>query len=130
MVIVCLSILTSCANTVETAAVEVLEGNYRVSQIGDDHSLPDDIVFTFSPVGNKLSGSTGCNEFSSHYSQQGNNLEFSTPMNTRKYCEGKMEIEKKILFTLEKASRLGHNGEEIVVYSNNDVPLITLIKIE
>ncbi|WP_029033930.1 META domain-containing protein [Salinimicrobium terrae] len=123
-------ILISCANAADTVAEEPLDGDYRVTEIKGDQSLPNDIIFNFSPVGNRLSGNAGCNRFSAHYNQQGNNVEFSTPMNTRKFCEGKMEIEKQILSSLEKASRLDHNGKEIVVFSNNDVPLMTLIKID
>jgi heat shock protein HslJ len=122
--------LFSCANTADTVTEELLDGEYRVIEIDVDQSLENDIIFSFSPVGNRISGNTGCNRFSANYNQQGNNLEFSTPMNTRKYCKGKMEVEKQILSSLEKASRLDRNGKEIVVYSTNDVPLMTLIKIE
>lgn len=124
-------LLFSCANAVETSINESLDGNYEVINIHGENELPEeDIIFNFSPVGNRVSGNTGCNEFSALYNQQGNNLEFSTPMNTRKFCEGKMEIEMQILSSLEKAARLGRNGEEIVIYSTNDVPLLTLIKID
>lgn len=124
------AIFFSCANTIDTVTEEVLDGDYRVISIPGHQSLPDDIILNFQPMGNRLSGNTGCNDFSAHYSQQGNNLDFSTPMNTRKYCRGKMEIEKQILSSLEKVSRFNHNGNEFVVYSNNDVPLMTLIKKE
>lgn len=123
-------ILFSCANAADTVTEEILEGDYRVTEIQGNQSLPQDIIFNFSPVGNSISGNTGCNRFSANYNQQGNNLEFSTPMNTRKYCKGKMEVEKQILSSLEKASRLDRDGKEIVVYSNNDRPLMTLIKID
>jgi heat shock protein HslJ len=128
--LVCSLILFSCANTADTVAEEILHGEYRVIEIDAEQSLENEIIFDFNPVGNRVSGNTGCNRFSANYSQQGNNLEFSTPMNTRKYCKGKMEVEKQILSSLEKASRLDRNGKEIVVYSNNDIPLMTLIKIE
>ncbi|UZH56459.1 META domain-containing protein [Salinimicrobium tongyeongense] len=120
----------SCANTIDTVTEEILDGDYRVTQIEGHDSLPRGIVFNFNPMASKLSGNTGCNDFSAHYNQQGNNLEFSTPMNTRKYCKGKMEVERQILSSFEKVSKLDHNGNEIVIYSNNDVPLITLTKID
>lgn len=120
--------LLSCANTVDTVTEEVLDGNYKVTEIPGEASIPEEVRFNFNPLGNKVSGNAGCNQFSAHYSQQGNNLEFSTPMNTRKHCMGKMELEKHILSSFEKAARLDRIGEEIVIYSNNDVPLMTLIK--
>jgi|GEM_PF-4915029 heat shock protein HslJ len=123
-------ICLSCANTIDTVTEEILDGNYRVIAIQGYESLPRDIVFNFNPMASKLSGNTGCNDFSAHYNQQGSNLEFSTPMNTRKYCKGKMEVERQILSSFEKVSKLDHTGNEFVIYSNNDVPLMTLIKIE
>jgi heat shock protein HslJ len=120
----------SCANTIDTVTEDILDGNYRVIAIPGHESLPRDIVFNFNPMASKLSGNTGCNDFSAHYNQQGNNLEFSTPMNTRKYCKGKMEVERQIMSSFEKVSKLDHNGNEFVIYSINDVPLMTLTKIE
>lgn len=123
------AIFFSCANTVETVAEEPLFGDYRIVEIQGNENLSDNIIVNFNPMGDRLSGNTGCNDFSAHYNQQGNNLEFSTPMNTRKYCKGKMDIEKQILSSLEKASRINRNGDHIVVYSTSDEPIMTLIKI-
>lgn len=123
------AIFFSCANTADTVAEEPLFGDYRIIKIQGERNLPANIIFNFNPMGDRLSGNTGCNDFSANYNQQGSNLEFSTPMNTRKYCKGKMNIEKQILSSLEKASRINRYGEEIVIYSSNDVPLMTLIKI-
>lgn len=119
----------SCANTVETVSEEALSGEYKVVEIQEYSTLPDHIIFSFGPLG-KVSGNAGCNNFSALYQQQGKNIEFSTPMNTRKYCEGKMELEKQILVSLEKASRLTGDEKKIIVFSNDDVPLMTLIKID
>lgn len=130
MFLVLLMTLFSCANSVGTVTEDVLEGKYRVTGVKGDSSLPNDLIFTFNPFGNRVSGNTGCNEFSAHYDQQGTNLEFSTPMNTRKYCEGKMETEMQILSSLQRAARIGRTGKEIIVYSTNDVPLLTLTKID
>lgn len=123
-------LLISCANTAETVTEENLDGDYRVTGVKGDQILPDDIVFNFDSLGNTVSGNTGCNNFSAHYNQQGRNLEFSTPMNTRKYCEGKMDVEMQILSSLERASRLHRTGKEIVIFSSNDQPLMTLTKID
>lgn len=123
-------LLASCANTVETVVQEPLDGEYKVMGVKGDRSLPDNIIFSFDSLGNTVSGNAGCNNFSAHFDQQGNNLEFSTPMNTRKYCEGKMELENEILSSLGKASRLDRAGKEIVIVSKEDKPLLRLIKID
>lgn len=127
--IVCSIIFFSCANTVETVTDESLDGKYRVTGIKGEESLPGDIIFSFNPVGNRVTGNAGCNEFSALYQQQGNNLEFSTPMNTRKFCEGKMDIERQILSSLGRASKLDRIGNEVVIFGKDDEPLLTLIKI-
>lgn len=120
--------LLSCANTVDTVTTEVLDGSYEVKAIHGNDSIPEGVSFYFDPLGHNVSGNAGCNQFSASYNQQGNNLEFSTPMNTRKYCKGRMDLEKQILSSFEKATRLDRIGKEIVIYSGNDVPLITLIQ--
>lgn len=120
----------SCANTADTVTAESLDGEYKILEIKGANSVPEDIIFNFNLLGNRVSGSTGCNRFSAHYDQQGNKLEFSTPMNTRKYCEGKMETERKILSSLENATKLVRTGNGIVILSPNDEQLMTLIKID
>ncbi|WP_084625618.1 META domain-containing protein [Salinimicrobium xinjiangense] len=123
-------ILLSCANTADTVTDESLDGDYQISEIDGQKIVSEKIILEFNPIGNRVSGNTGCNQFSAHYNQHGNNLEFSTPMNTRKHCEGKMEMERQILSSLEKVSRLNRTGQEIFVYSINNEPLFTLIKID
>lgn len=120
----------SCANTVDAVSNEPLDGTYRVVEIKGGKALDDGIIFNFNPVGNRVSGNLGCNEFSALYTQQGRNLEFSVPMNTRKYCEGKMEVEKQILASLENASSVDNKGDQIIVYSNSDTPIMILNKID
>jgi heat shock protein HslJ len=122
--------LFSCANTVETVVDESLNGNYKISEIRGKQTISENFIITFNPVGDKVSGNTGCNNFSAHFDQQGRKLEFSTPMNTRKYCEGKMELERQILSSLERATRLERTGQEITIYSESNEALITLTKID
>lgn len=123
-----LILLVSCANTADTFTAEPLDGEYRVTGVDGKKILQEEIIINFDPIGNRVSGSTGCNNFSANYSQKGRQIDFSTPMNTRKYCEGKMEIERQILSSIERASRLEINGSEIVIFAEEDKPLITLTK--
>ena len=123
-------LLISCANTVDTVSEEGLDGSYKVTAVQGEKAISDSIIFKFEPLGNRISGNAGCNQFSAHYNQQGNNLKFSTPMSTRKYCEGMMDMERKILSSFEKVSRINYNGKEIVIFSGNDKSLLTLTKID
>ncbi len=128
--LICSIFLLSCANTAEAVTEVSLDGDYRILEIQGDTSLPKNIIFSFNPVGNRVTGNAGCNQFSALYHQQGNDLEFSTPMNTRKYCEGKMTMERQILSSFEKASRVDRIGNEMVIFSKDNESLMTLIKID
>lgn len=128
--IIALVFLVSCANTADTLTDEPLEGDYRVTGINGSKISGEEIIFTFDPLSSRVSGITGCNNFSANYSHEGQKLDFSTPMNTRKYCEGKMETERQILISIEKASRLEFKGNEVMIYANEDKPLIILTKMK
>ena len=123
-------LLISCANTVDTVSEEGLDGSYKVMAVQGEKAVSDSIVFNFEPLGNRISGHAGCNQFSAHYNQQGKNIEFSTPMSTRKFCEGMMEIERKILSSFEDVARINQNGEEIIIFSDDDKALMILTKID
>lgn len=127
---IALIFFVSCANTAETFMAEPLEGDYRVTGVNGNKISREEIIINFDPVGNRVSGITGCNNFSANYSQEGRHLDFSTPMNTRKYCPGKMEIERQILSSIERASGLEINGSDIIIFADKDEPLITLIKMK
>ena len=128
-IVIAVIMLWSCANTPDTSSLESLGGEYKVIGLHGQRITGNEMIFTFDPVGNRVSGTTGCNNFSANYSQEGQELDFSTPMNTRKYCEGKMEIERRILSSIEKASRLQFSGNEVTIFANDEEPLITLTKI-
>lgn len=130
LLLFCIFASVSCANTVDTVGDFILDGDYRISEIKGEKMVSKNIILSFNSVGNRVSGNTGCNEFSALYHQEGSYLEFSTPMNSRKFCEGKMETERKILSSFEKAARLERAGKEVVIYSADNNSLLTLTKID
>lgn len=127
--IILMLFIISCANTVDTYSHDPLQGEYKVTGLMGNRITGNEMIFSFDPVGHRVSGITGCNNFSANYNQEGLQLDFSVPMNTRKYCEGKMEVEKQILSSLESAARLQYNGNELLILSEGEEPLITLTKI-
>lgn len=122
--------LVSCANTADTFTGKPLDGEYRITEVDGKKIIPGEFIITFDPIGNRVSGRTGCNNFSANYNQNGPQIDFSTPMNTRKYCEGRMEIERQILSSIERASLLQIDGSEIIIFAEEDKPLITLTKMK
>ena len=128
--IIGLFLLISCANTVDAYSLDPLQGEYRITGLQGKKVTDNEMIFNFDPVGNRVTGMTGCNNFTANFTQNGQQLEFSVPMNTRKYCEGRMETEKQILTSLEKAARIQQNGREITIFADEEEPLITLTKIK
>lgn len=118
----------SCANTADTVSVDTLDGEYTLTGIRGNNFTAEEIVFSFNPVGNTVSGDTGCNRFSANYHQDGKDVTFTTPISTRKYCEGKMRSEQRILSSFEEAAKFNRTGNEFAFLSEGNRPLFTLTK--
>lgn len=118
----------SCANTADTVTNEMLDGDFKLTGIRGNSSSGEEIILNFNPIGNILSGSTGCNRFSANFHQDGNEIVITTPISTRKFCEGKMKTEQRILESLEEISKFTRTGNEFVFFSEGNQPLITLTK--
>jgi heat shock protein HslJ len=116
-----------CANTADTVSDEVLDGEYQLTGLRGN-SFSEEILFNFNPIGNIISGNTGCNQFSANFYQEGRDVNFTTPISTRKYCQGKMKTEQRILESFEEAKKFIRTGDEFVFYSEGNRPLITLTK--
>ncbi len=117
----------SCANTADTVSDEILDGDYQVTGLRGN-SFSEEILFNFNPIGNILSGNTGCNQFSANFHQEGREVNFTTPISTRKFCEGKMKTEQRIFESFEEVTKFIRTGDEFVFYSEGNRPLITLTK--
>lgn len=121
-------LFTSCGNTADTVSDEMLDGQYTLTGIQGTNFTSDDITISFNPIGNLITGTTGCNRFSANYHQDGQDLTFTTPISTRKHCEGKMRTESRILSSIEKITKVRQNGNEFIFLSEENQPLITLTK--
>lgn len=128
LLILSLIFLSSCANTADTVADETLDGEYKLTGIQGANFSSDDVTMTFNPIGNRVTGTTGCNRFSANYHQDGKDVTFTTPISTRKHCEGKMRTESRILTAIENISKFRQNGNEFVFFSEENQPLFTLTK--
>lgn len=128
LLIIVLFLCFSCANTADTVSVDTLDGEYTLTGIRGSNFTAEDITFSFNPVGNTVSGDTGCNRFSANYHQDGRDIVFTTPISTRKFCEGKMKREQRILSSFEEASKFRRTGNEFAFLSEGNQPLFTLTK--
>lgn len=128
LLIISIFLFFSCGNTADTISEETLDGQYALTGIGGNSFSSEEIHVNFNPIGNSVSGNTGCNRFSANYRQKGRELTFATPISTRKYCEGKMRTERQLLSSLERAAKLVRDGNDFVILSEGNQPLITLTK--
>lgn len=80
----------------------------------------DAFIITFTEDG-KLNGGTDCNNFSSQYKKDKNNIEFGLFLSTEMYCErSQEEVFKKSLAETEKYS-FDNNGRLILESASNSI---------
>lgn len=125
-----LLILTSCVNGNNTGSQDqkVPDGEFRLTQIGQEDLSSEDLYFEFVDQEKIMFGNTGCNALSTNYSIDGSEIAFTAPVSTRKFCEGKMETEQKLHSALEETIRFRSDGKDFVFLSGEDEPLIALTK--
>lgn len=126
----CVLILTSCGNGKRSSSQDqqVLDGEFKLTQIGNEDLLAEDFYFEFIDQEKIMFGNTGCNGLSANYSLDDSEISFTAPVSTRKFCEGKMETEQQIHAALEETVRFKRDGENLVFLSGEDEPLIALKK--
>ena len=117
-------IIASCGGSKEVIAT--LDGEYQLRLLDEEDVSAEDLSFTFNPSEKRISGETTCNGFSAQYTQENNVLSIGRAMSTRMYCEGRMEMEQKIISSLEDVARVEKNGKDLVFYSTDNRRLFTL----
>lgn len=123
--------LVACGNTnMETNQALPLEGEYQIISVDTDVLNDTDYVLTFDLEEQKAYGYVGCNRFSSSFVQEGNNLQFKGGLSTKMFCEGKMEIEARILDALEEITGVRKANDKLVLHSSESDDLITIKKQE
>jgi len=124
---VCLSLfLFSCGSS----KVEVvnLNGTYKVMNLQGEDLSAQNYSITFTPAEHRVTGETGCNGFSAKYTQENNVLSVGRAMSTRMYCEGKMDMEQKIINNLEDVAKVEKRGKDLVLVSTDNRSLFTIQK--
>lgn len=124
-------VLAGCGNTgTQKDDVPVLEGTYQIIQVGDSRINDPEMTMTFDVEEGRMNGHAGCNGFSASYQLNDSSIEFSRPISTKMYCEGKMEIEDYIFQVLDTISAVRSNNGRVELYSTDQTTLITLRKQE
>ena len=117
-------VIASCGGSKEVTSE--LNGEYQLRLLDNEDVSAEDLSFTFDASENRISGETTCNGFSAQYTQENNVLSIGRAMSTRMYCEGRMDMEQKIIASLEDVAKVEKNGKDLVFYSTDNRRLFTL----
>lgn len=108
------------------------EGLYTIKYLNNGKqavvSVKTPIIMQLSSDG-KMSGSTGCNLYTTSYTIKENQLTIGFPATTRKMCpQEQMEQEQQFLNALQKGSKISRNGERWEVRDAAGALQFSLIK--
>lgn len=121
--------LVSCGGTkIGKDQAPSLQGEYQIIAVGARTLDDAEFIINFDEEEGAAYGYVGCNRFSSGFVQEGDTLDFSGALSTKMYCEGKMEIEGRVLSALEEITGVRHEDDNLVLYSSENDDLITIKK--
>ncbi|MGB6267664.1 MAG: META domain-containing protein [Olleya sp.] len=96
-----------------------LNGSFIVSKLGESTTLKEALTINFDDATKRVSGFSGCNNFSGNYKIDGNKIEFGPLMSTKKMCQGiESEIESTFFKTIEKTNKFEIKGNKITLLKN------------
>lgn len=121
--------LVACGSTnMQSHKAPTLEGEYQIIGVDNTRLNDAEFVMTFNLEEQTAYGYVGCNRFTSSFVQEGETLKFKGGISTKMYCEGKMEIEGRLLSALEEITGVRSDNDKLVLYSSENDDLITIKK--
>jgi len=108
------------------------EGLYTIKYLNNGKqavvSVKTPISMQLSSDG-KMSGNTGCNQYTTSYTITGNQITIGFPATTRKLCSSElMEQEKLLVNVLPKSFKISRNGEKWEVRDSTGALQFSMIK--
>lgn len=95
---------TNIPNDMEMNQTKILSGTYKITLVGNNKELPENIHLSFDETKNRVSGFAGCNNFSGNYNIDGYTIKFGMLMSTKMFCDRFMDIEQHVLSALEQTN--------------------------
>ena len=77
-------------------------------------------TLSWDPAGSQVAGSSGCNRYTGRGFLRGSRLVVETLAGTRRFCEGAMELEARVLEVIQAGGRLRMEGGELVLFQGPD----------
>ncbi|WP_397364355.1 META domain-containing protein [Olleya sp. R77988] len=96
-----------------------LNGNFIVTTLDSKNNLDKELTLNFDDSTKRVSGFSGCNNFSGTYTVDGNKITFGPLMSTKKMCaDSGNEIETTFFKTIEKTNKFNLNDNKITLLKN------------
>ncbi|AEH01023.1 META domain-containing protein [Lacinutrix sp. 5H-3-7-4] len=110
------------------APQNILSGEFVVLSI-DANNIEQKLTINFNNESNRVSGFSGCNNFSGSYSIINNAIEFSTIASTKKMCADNANnlVERQLLNHLNKVNSFNIENNTLTLYFN-ETELLSAIK--
>ena len=86
-------------------------------------NLGGNATLKFDEKENKISGIAACNNFNAGYEMIRNTITFGNIITTKKYCEGKMDEENKIITNLQSVTRYDVKADMLYFYNQDQLVL-------
>lgn len=97
----------------------VLEGtDWRLiefANVPEPMQVPDNVTINIKLENGKVSGNGGCNNVGGAYTLNGNNLQVTSLISTKMYCDPGSQWESKFLKAFEKSQMYGITGETLEI---------------
>jgi heat shock protein HslJ len=123
--LIILASLGSCSIMNQSADnAELSPSEWRLISInGAPMSLGGNAVLRFNEKETQINGIAACNSFSADYEMLRKSIKFGNIITTKKYCEGKMDEENKIITNMQNVSRYEVKANMLYLYSQDELLL-------
>ena len=119
---------SNISNDTMKSAQNTLNGTFTVSEMAVEN-LTTNLTITFDEANSKVSGFSGCNNFSGNYTTEGNTIKFSALGSTKKMCVDKNSnlVESKMMAALGKVTNFEIKGDKLILLDSK-TELLTATK--
>ncbi|SHI87681.1 META domain-containing protein [Mesonia phycicola] len=99
-------------------------GEYFTLSIGETSAEKYKPHFNLNVEENRISGFSGCNNFSGSFTMEDGNISFDKMVSTKKMCAEGMEFESQFLKSLEETEKFNYKGYTIQFLNEDDEVLM------
>jgi len=104
-------------------------GEYFTLSVGETSAETYKPHFNLNVEENRISGFSGCNNFSGSFTMENGKISFDKMASTKKMCAEGMEFESEFLKSLEETEKFKYRGN-IIQFTNKDGKVLMNFKIK